>query len=155
MQTDLPYRRIGNHALLAVRLTPKAKEDAILGVEQFGSDASSATFHLAPPLLTTAGAQATLQSAAQVLHSHSPAAARRGRELSAHARYQIAQRRGSHPPSLSASAAPRAARGCLSGDRAGQSALALYFCPFQCIRYDYTEAHARSWPWAVLHSKEV
>ena len=39
MQTeDLPYRRIGNHALLAVRLTPKAKEDAILGVEQFGSE---------------------------------------------------------------------------------------------------------------------
>jgi uncharacterized protein YggU (UPF0235/DUF167 family) len=35
---DLPYRRIGNHALLAVRLTPKAKEDAILGVEQFGSE---------------------------------------------------------------------------------------------------------------------
>jgi len=37
MQTDLPYRRIGNHALLAVRLTPKAKEDVILGIEQFGS----------------------------------------------------------------------------------------------------------------------
>ena len=37
-QTDLPYRRIGNHALLAVRLTPKAKEDVILGIEQFGSE---------------------------------------------------------------------------------------------------------------------
>ena len=37
MQPDLPYRRIGNHALLAVRLTPKAKEDVILGIEQFGS----------------------------------------------------------------------------------------------------------------------
>jgi uncharacterized protein len=35
---DLPYHRIGNQVLLAVRLTPKAKEDAILGVEQFGSE---------------------------------------------------------------------------------------------------------------------
>jgi hypothetical protein len=32
----LPFRRASDGLMLAVRLTPKAKEDAVMSVEQFG-----------------------------------------------------------------------------------------------------------------------
>src|SRR6516165_5086682 len=125
MQTDLPYRRIDNHALLAVRLTPKAKEDAILGVEQFGSErVLRARVRAVPQQGCANEALERLIAKWLGLPPSSVAVVQGGKSRMKH-RCQIARRRGSHPPLLSASAAPRAARGCLSGDRAGQSALAL------------------------------